>query len=117
MKRTILLAGIAAVLSLAASAQEPAATSKGNADNGKRLFARDGCYECHGYVGQGGAQGVRIAPKPVPFAVFERYVRNPSGVMPPFSTKVVSPQELADIYAYLSSIPQPPPAKSIPLLN
>ena len=23
-------------------------------ENGKRLFMRDGCYECHGYTGQGG---------------------------------------------------------------
>ncbi len=98
---------------LTAFAQQP----KGNVETGKRLFARYGCYQCHGYLGQGGAQGVRIAPKPFPWVAFDRYVRNPSGVMPPYSTKVVSAAELADIYAFLSSIPQPPPAKSVPLLN
>ena len=35
----------------------------------------------------------------------------------PYTKRVVTDQELADIYAYLQSIPQPPPAKSIPILN
>jgi mono/diheme cytochrome c family protein len=37
--------------------------------------------------------------------------------MPPYTTKVVSDQDLADIYTYLKSLPPPPPASSIPLLN
>ena len=45
-------------------AQEP----KGNADNGKRLFAAYACYQCHGYQGQGGNAGARLAPKPLPVA-------------------------------------------------
>jgi mono/diheme cytochrome c family protein len=40
--------------------------------------------------------------------------RNWSG-MPPFSTKFISDSELADIYAYLTSIPAPP--KNVPLLE
>jgi mono/diheme cytochrome c family protein len=45
-------------------------------------------------------------------------VRNPpSGSMPPFRAKVMSDQELADVYAYIKSIPEPKPAKDIPLLN
>ena len=37
--------------------------------------------------------------------------------MPPFSAKIVSDAELADIHAYLESRPQPKPAKDIPLLG
>jgi cytochrome c1 len=37
--------------------------------------------------------------------------------MPPYTEKTVSDQELADIYAYLKSLPEPPKAKDIPLLN
>ncbi len=37
--------------------------------------------------------------------------------MPPYTVKVVSDQELADIYAFLMAIPQPPPIDSIPLLK
>lgn len=96
----------------AVAAQSPS----GNAQNGKKLFENYGCYECHDHAGQGGA-GARIAPRPIPFAAFEKYVRHPSGEMPPYTAKVVSDKDLADIYAFLESIPQPPPAKNIPLLN
>ena len=27
----------------------------GNADNGKKLYVGDGCYECHGRAAQGGS--------------------------------------------------------------
>jgi hypothetical protein len=37
--------------------------------------------------------------------------------MPPYTNKVISDQELADIYAFLKSIPATPSAKTIPLLN
>ena len=37
--------------------------------------------------------------------------------MPPYTPKVVSDKELKDIYDYLQSQPQPPPAKSVPILN
>jgi hypothetical protein len=34
-----------------------------------------------------------------------------------YGIRVVSDKERADIYALLQSMPQPPPANSIPLLN
>jgi mono/diheme cytochrome c family protein len=37
--------------------------------------------------------------------------------MPPYTEKVLSNDDLADIYAYLQSIPKPADYKSIPLLN
>ena len=104
-------------------AQTPPAASggsapapKGSAQNGKKIFESYGCYQCHGHAGQGGA-GARIAPRPIPFAAFSRYVRQPAGEMPPYTAKVVSEQELTDIYAFLQSIPQPPAATNIALLN
>ena len=89
----------------------------GDAENGKKLFASYGCYQCHGYVGQGGAAGARLAPTPIPFAAFSRYVRRPTDQMPPYTAKVVSDKELGDIYAYLVSIPKPPAANTITILN
>jgi len=88
-----------------------------NADNGKRLFVKDGCYQCHGYQGQGGAAGALLAPRPIVLAALTAYVRHPTGQMPPYTSKVLSDSDLADIHAYLSSIPAPPPLKNIPLLN
>jgi len=90
----------------------------GNAYNGKRLFVRNGCYQCHGYVGQGGAAGARLAQTKLPLAGFTAFVRNPppSG-MPPYRAKVMSDQELADVWSYIKSIPEPKAVKDIPLLN
>ena len=76
-----------------------------------------GCYQCHGTQGQGTTAGARLAPKPIALAALIAYVRQPKGQMPPYTAKVVSDAELADIRAYLASIPEPPPAKNIPLLN
>jgi mono/diheme cytochrome c family protein len=102
----------------AAQNSKPSDAPAGNAENGKRLFSRDGCYQCHGREGQGSSMtGPRIAPDPVPFEVLERYVRKPTGEMPPYTAKVVSDQELADIYAFLESRPHPPTAKATPLLK
>jgi mono/diheme cytochrome c family protein len=90
---------------------------KGNADNGRKLFAAYGCYECHGRQGAGASTGPRIGPPAISLAAILRYVRAPSGQMPPYTAKVVSDQDLADIYTYLKSFPMPQPAKDIPLLN
>lgn len=104
--RALLLVTLASSL----AAQTP------SAGNGKKLFDSYGCYQCHDHDGHGGA-GARLAPNPIPFAAFSKYVRQPTGEMPPYTKKVVSDQELADIYAYLQSIPQPPASKNIPILN
>ncbi len=89
----------------------------GNAENGKKLFTKFGCYECHGYQGQGGGAGAKLAPKPISATALIAYVRHPSGSMPPYTAKVASDAELTDIRAYLASVPAPPPLKNIPLLN
>lgn len=99
--------------------QSSDAPPAGNAENGKKLFMSDGCYECHGRVGQGAAQtgAARIGPPILPFEAFEGYIRNPANNMPPYSSKAVPEKDVADIYAYLKSIPMPPKGKDIPLLN
>jgi ubiquinol-cytochrome c reductase cytochrome c subunit len=103
---------LAVALSLACST-----LALGQESNGKKLFTKYGCYECHGTLGQGTTAGARLAPKPLALAALIAYVRQPKGQMPPYTAKVVSDAELADIRAYLASIPEPPPAKNIPLLN
>ena len=93
------------------------AQSNGNAENGKRLFLRDGCWECHGYAGQGSRDGARIASTALNAQAVIRYVRRPSGAMPAYIDKVISDQELTDIWAYLKTLPGPKAVKDIPLLN
>jgi mono/diheme cytochrome c family protein len=90
--------------------------SSGNAENGKRVYTKDGCYECHGREGQGSIMsGPRIGPDPIPFEAFTSYVRKPTGEMPPYTAKVLSNKELADIYAFLRTRVHPPAAKTLPL--
>ena len=101
-----------------ALAQQPGNTATapaGNVENGRQAFKKFGCFSCHGYSGEGGA-GARLAQNPITFPAFRQYVRRPSRTMPPFGTQI-SDAELADIYAFIKSIPPSPPPKSIPLLN
>jgi mono/diheme cytochrome c family protein len=95
------------------------AAPAGNAQNGKKNFTGDGCYECHGLQGQGATQtgAARIGPPMLSLESFMSYVRHPANQMPPYSSKAISDQDLTDIYAYLKSIPLPPKGKDIPLLN
>ena len=109
---TKLLLTAAVILAGAAWAQ-----NTGNAENGKRVFLRDGCWECHGYAGQGGRDGARIASTALNAQGLIKYVRRPSGAMPAYVEKVASDQELTDIWAYLKTLPGPKPVKDVPLLN
>ncbi|MGH9687494.1 MAG: c-type cytochrome [Candidatus Acidiferrales bacterium] len=104
----------------AAQATAPASKSNvaesGSAERGKKLFVSYGCYECHGRAAQGGV-GPRLGPDPLPLAFIEKYVRKPTGSMPPYTVKTLSDKDLADIYGYLKSLPEPPKEKDIQLLN
>jgi len=105
---------VIAALSIAAEAQNNPA---GDPRQGQTLYNSYGCYQCHGYEGQGGRAGDRLAPEPLPLAFVTAYLRNPTGQMPPYTERVVTDEELADIYAFLLEIGQPPPLESITILN
>jgi len=115
----VVFAGFAvASAPLAAQApQRPAnPASAGSVEAGKKLFASIGCYQCHGHEAQGSsATGPRLGPRAIPFAAFSRYVRQPTGQMPPYTAKVLSDADLASIYAFVQSRPEP--AKDISLLK
>jgi len=111
------LADVYAFLQSVAPANSSTAPTSGDAAKGKKLFTADGCYECHDYQGVGAGTGPRIGPPPLSLPSFLRYVRAPTGNMPPYTAKIISDQDLADIYTYLKSLPPPPAASSIPLLN
>ncbi|PYS04643.1 MAG: hypothetical protein DMG12_09620 [Acidobacteria bacterium] len=109
---------IASSIVLAAQNPAPASAPRGNAENGRMLFAKFGCYECHGREAQGStATGPRLGPNPIAYNRFIAYIRKPAGEMPPYTAKVVTEQQAADIYAFLQSLPRPPAAETIPLLK
>jgi ubiquinol-cytochrome c reductase cytochrome c subunit len=118
LSATVVLAGAIAFGQTPAPATAPTTPAPaGNAETGKKLFVSYGCWQCHGYEGQGGAAGPRLAPRPLPFAGFSRYVRRPTNQMPPYTAKVVPDSDLEHIHAYLSSRPAPAAPSSIPLLK
>jgi mono/diheme cytochrome c family protein len=73
----------------------------------RELFVRYGCYQCHGYEGQGG-DGLRIAPSPYPFEAFAAKVRKPANEMPAYAPEVLSDADLQALYRYVRAIPEPP---------
>ncbi len=113
------LSDVYAFLQLPGSQPKLELPSSANSKNGERLYTAFGCYECHGYQGQGSVQtgGSRIGPPQIPYSGFVAYIRQPAGQMPPYTSKAVSDAQLADIYAFLESRPQAVPSKSIPLLR
>jgi mono/diheme cytochrome c family protein len=119
MNRFLLVASIllAGIVSEAQSPQRPAPTAPGgNVDAGKKLYVSIGCYQCHGYEAQGSsATGPRLGPRSIPFESFSRYVRQPTGQMPPYTAKVLSDVDLANVYAFVRSRPEA--TKDIPLLK
>ena len=127
MMKTLLVIGVvcAAVLgdaalggaalsatSLFAQAQaKPAPTS--NIENGRLGFVKVGCAQCHGREAQGSpTTGPRLGPSGLPYAAFARYVRAPRLQMPPYTEKILSDADLADLYAFVQSRPKAatPPA-------
>jgi ubiquinol-cytochrome c reductase cytochrome c subunit len=104
--------GVFVALALALqTTQAPA----GDAQNGRELYMKYSCYSCHLYNGQGSGNGARLVPLPMTLARFTTAIRNPSR-MPPYTEKVLTDAQLADLFAYIKSLPQSPSPKDIPLL-
>ena len=92
----------------------------GDAVNGKRLYLDDNCFTCHGRAGQGGAYNgpaPALAKTAMPFEGFLGQMRNPSNDMPAYAAQVMPDQAVADIYAYMQSLPGPRDAKDIEILK
>jgi ubiquinol-cytochrome c reductase cytochrome c subunit len=115
IKIRVALAGIVAALVLANTAALAA-----SAENGKIAYVKHGCWQCHGFLGQGSVAtsgGTVLAPSALTFDIFKNFVRSTNRTMPPYREAILSDADLADIYAYLQAIPKPPDANSIPLLK
>jgi ubiquinol-cytochrome c reductase cytochrome c subunit len=110
--------GVAALL-LGSGAAFAQAAPASQVEQGRQLFMSNGCYACHGTVGQGGERSgaPKLAPDPYPLEAFKVFVRGAKETMPRFDPKFVSDEQVAAIHAYLSSIQKGPAAKDIPALQ
>jgi len=120
-KRRAVTAFAVAVFSLCASSLLQAQDAPpGDAGKGKRLYLVDGCFTCHGRSGQGGAfngPAPSLAKTEMPFDCFKAQLREPANDMPAYSTAVLSDQEIADMYAFVQSLPGARSAKDISSLD
>jgi len=91
----------------------------GDAINGKRLYLAT-CFACHGRSGQGGAMN---GPAPIlartamPFDGFKAQLREPINDMPAYSEALMSDQQIADIYAFVETLPGPLSAKDMAIFK
>jgi ubiquinol-cytochrome c reductase cytochrome c subunit len=113
MKFTPFFAPVALAITLFASTD----TALADPEKGRELYIKNGCWQCHGFVGQGGITGPKLAPEPKPFDFLNVFIRHTNGPMPKYSEKILSKEDLAEIHSYLASIPKGASAKDIPLLN
>jgi mono/diheme cytochrome c family protein len=120
LKAVLAPASAASVLLVAAtlSAQAPTGNAAlvGNVERGRQLFSDTyNCYACHGFDAQTGER--RLVPMNYPQDGFITFVQNsPLPQMPAFPD--ASAQTLADIWAYLRTIPvDAPPLNDVPLLR
>ena len=98
---------------------------EGNVESGKKLYNAYSCYACHGYTGE--TARVRLNPLLFTLPDFIDYLRDPPEMpggfgmgfsMPAYAGPDVSEQDLADVYAYVSSLPSTSlDLEDIPLLN
>jgi cytochrome c oxidase subunit 2 len=82
------------------------ATNEPNAARGQELFFANGCAVCHGDNGEGGI-GPTIASTGFSLEQVIGQYRSPRSAMPAFPADRVSDAEVADIYAWLQTLPLP----------
>ena len=71
-----------------------------DADKGKIAYTKNGCWQCHGYEGQGSivtSNGRVLARTQLPLDAFKAFVRTTNGAMPPFRPAVLSDEDLGVI--------------------
>jgi ubiquinol-cytochrome c reductase cytochrome c subunit len=114
MKNSKQMCGLLVAIGMAA-ATGSAFAQTAQVKHGGELWEKNGCYMCHGTVGQGGV-GPGVAIDLVPFVAVNAYVRHPTGDMPPFAESVLSDADLRDIYAYLGAQQKPKSPDSVKLI-
>ncbi|HLH87142.1 MAG TPA: cytochrome c [Xanthobacteraceae bacterium] len=122
MLRTLFAAAACTAIAVGATAVSVRAQDapKGDVARGKQIYMADGCFLCHGRVGQGGGYNAPVPPlakTELPYEAVKMQLRTPSDDMPAYSSAVISDEQIADIYAYLQSLPGRRDPKSIAILN
>jgi len=100
-----------------ATEAKPSSSASPSATRGRQLYMTVGCVHCHGSMGQGSTAGTRLAPEPLPAEAIAQFIRNTGTTMPAYSARVLSDADVADIAAFLATIPAARPVERIPALR
>jgi ubiquinol-cytochrome c reductase cytochrome c subunit len=115
MRDILLGTALAAMAFGAAQAQD---TPKGDPTAGLTEFRKFGCYTCHGIIGQGTLRdGPHINAAAIGYPAVLAQLRHPRYEMPIYTASQIPDSGVADIYAYLTTLPKAPDPKSIKQLQ
>lgn len=115
MRSLLLGAALAAITLGTATAQD---APKGDPQAGLAAFKKYGCYSCHGILGQGTLRdGPRINAAGIGYQAVLTQLRTPRYEMPAFTAVQIPDRDVVNIFAYLTSLPKPPDAKTIKQLQ
>ena len=123
MRKIVLAMGVALTAAASGglgSAVRAQDAPPGDAVEGKRVYLAVGCFLCHGRSGQGGAlngPAPILAKTAMPFDGFKGQLRQPANEMPAYSEKVMTDKQIADIYAFVESLPGPRPTKDMKIFS
>ena len=118
--KLVAAAGLFAAAMLGAASVGAQDASAGDAAHGRMVFLNEACFTCHGRSGQGGAYNGPapiLAQTALPLEGFRAQIRNPVNDMPAYSDAVLSDKDIADIYAFVKSLPGARSPKDVPILN
>jgi ubiquinol-cytochrome c reductase cytochrome c subunit len=113
--RVFALGATLAVFALGAAQAQDA--PKGDAKAGLAAFQKYGCYSCHGIVGQGTLRDGPRLNVALGYPAVLAQLRTPRYEMPAYTASQISDSGVADIFAYLGSIPKGPDPKTIKQLQ
>jgi ubiquinol-cytochrome c reductase cytochrome c subunit len=107
-----------ALVGLALSSASAQEAPKGDPKAGLATYQKYGCYSCHGIVGQGTLRdGPRINAAAIGYPAMLTQLRNPRYEMPAYTAVQIPDSGIADIFAYLATLPKSPDPKSLKQLQ
>ncbi len=94
--------------------------SAGDAAKGKQAYLNVECYTCHGRVGQGGNfmyPAPPLAGLDMPAEALQAFLRVAPNDMPSYAPTILTNDDIANIDAFLHSLPGRRDPKDFPLLD
>ena len=118
VRRLLTLAATFVALGCGSTLSQIAST--GDAARGKQTYLNVDCYTCHGRVGEGGNfmyPAPPLAGLDMPVEALQAFLRAAPNDMPSFAPTILTNDDIADIAAFLGSLPGRRDPKDFPLLN